>query len=149
LPEKTEEKLKLWDKTYTFTIVSSALLFITGLVLELIPGYKVPAQIILSGVVAISGYRIIKRGFISFLREKRIDINLLITIAATEKFIDRLARFYTPAGILSAVAVGDMGLSLAVILNSLRIGRITGISLRKPFKSYNHQNTRYPCSNQS
>jgi len=93
--EEIEEKLKLWDKTYTFTIVSSALLFIAGLVLELIPGYKVPAQIILSGVVAISGYRIIKRGFISFLREKRIDINLLVTIAATEKFIDRFARFHT------------------------------------------------------
>jgi len=104
---------------HTFTIVSSALLFIAGLVLELIPGYKVPAQIILSGVVA------------------------------TEKFIDRFARFYTPAVIPFAVAVGDMRLSLTVILNSLRIGRITGISLRKPFKSYNHQNTRYPCSNQS
>ena len=117
--EEIEEKLKLWDKTYTFTIVSSALLFIASLVLEFIPGYKVPAQIILSGVVA------------------------------TEKFIDRFARFYTPAVILFAVAVGDMRLSLAVILNSLRIGRITGISLRKPFKSYNHQNTRYPCSNQS
>ena len=76
-------KCDIW---LSLIIVSSACLLIAGITLEFILRYKIPAQIMFLGVVAISGHRIIRGGLLSLMK-KRIGINLLITIAAAGAFL--------------------------------------------------------------
>lgn len=78
-------RAKLWSKRFTLIITSSASLLVMGLLFEFIFGFKMPAQLIFLGVVAIAGHRIIMKGILSLIR-RRIDINFLMSIAAAGAF---------------------------------------------------------------
>jgi len=81
-----EKKTRSWNKRTALIIVTSSILLIVGLIFEFVLKYKLPAQILFSSIVILSGYRIIKRGLIVLI-EKRMDINFLITIAAIGAFL--------------------------------------------------------------
>ncbi len=93
-------KSKLWSKKNLFIIASSLILLAAGLIYEFIVSQRIMAQLLFLAVVGIAGYSIIRRGFSSLVFQRRLDMNFLM-----------------------AVAFGDMGLSLGVILNAIRLGK--------------------------
>jgi len=62
-------KCDIW---LSLIIVSSACLLIAGITLEFILRYKIPAQIMFLGVVAISGHRIIRGGLLSLMKKELV-----------------------------------------------------------------------------
>jgi len=93
-------KSELWSKKNLFIIASSLILLAAGLIYEFIVSQRIMAQLLFLAVVGIAGYSIIRRGFSSLVFQRRLNMNFLV-----------------------AVAFGDMGLSLAVILNAIRLGK--------------------------
>jgi len=93
-------KSKLWSKKKLFIIGSSIILLAAGLIYEFIFSQRIIAQSLFLAVLSIAGQSIIRRGFFSLVFQKRLNMNFLM-----------------------AVAFGDMGLSLGVILNAIRLGR--------------------------
>jgi len=83
---KEREELSLWSKKFNFSITTSSILLIAGLLFETFLKQKVLAQIMFLLVVVFVGYPIIKEGILSLVK-KQITINLLISIAATGAFL--------------------------------------------------------------
>jgi len=81
-----EEKQSLWKRKKVATIIASATLLSLGLSIEFLLNEQVPATIFFLAVVAVSGYQIVGRGLSSLLK-KRLDMNLLMTIAAAGAFL--------------------------------------------------------------
>ncbi|MBC7188757.1 cation-translocating P-type ATPase, partial [Candidatus Aerophobetes bacterium] len=82
---KDHRQKKLWDRKKP-VIITSASLLIGGLLLELIFDLRIQAQIAFLGAAFLPGYRIIKKGIVSLIK-RRINVNLLITIAAAGAFL--------------------------------------------------------------
>ena len=93
-------KSELWSKKNLFIIASSLILLAAGLIYEFIVSQRIMAQLLFLAVVGVAGHSIIRRGFSSLVFQRRLNMNFLV-----------------------AVAFGDMGLSLAVILNAIRLGK--------------------------
>ena len=81
-----EEKQSLWKRKKVATIIASATLLSLGLSIEFLLNEQVPATILFLAVVAVSGYQIVRKGLSSLLK-KRLDMNLLMTIAAAGAFL--------------------------------------------------------------
>ncbi|MFQ6066980.1 MAG: cation-transporting P-type ATPase, partial [bacterium] len=80
-------KSKLWSKKNLFIIVSSIVLLVSGLIYEFVASQRIIAQLLFLAVVGIAGPSIIKRGFSSLVFQKRLDMNFLMTVAATGAFL--------------------------------------------------------------
>jgi Zn2+/Cd2+-exporting ATPase len=80
------EKKPLWKQTEIITITVAAAIFAIGVYLD--AGLHEPAlgQIAFLAVTFTAGYAIIKKGFLGVIRKHRLDMNLLITIAAAGAF---------------------------------------------------------------
>lgn len=89
-----------WNKKNLFIIASSLILLTAGLIGEFIAFQRIIAQPLFLAVLGIAGQSIIRRGLFSLVFQKRLNMNFLM-----------------------AVAFGDMGLSLGVILNAISLGR--------------------------
>jgi Cd2+/Zn2+-exporting ATPase len=86
-PEK-EELVSSIEKNKKIIIVAfSAMLFSVGLILEFIFRMQIFAEIFFTFVAIISGYSIAKEGFSSLLFRRRINIDILIIIAALGSFL--------------------------------------------------------------
>jgi len=84
---KDEDKKKsFWKQKGVLTIFTASIVLFTGLYLEFLTEYHLPAQILFILVVLIAGHEIIKRGILSSLKG-RLNINFLITLAATGAFL--------------------------------------------------------------
>jgi len=81
-----EEKQSLWKRKKVATIIASATLLSLGLSIGFLLNEQVPATILFLAVVAVSGYQIVRKGLSSLLK-KRLDMNLLMTIAAAGAFL--------------------------------------------------------------
>ncbi|MBR9691145.1 cation-translocating P-type ATPase, partial [Candidatus Woesearchaeota archaeon] len=81
-----EEKEPFWKKKKILIIAVSGIILAAGLYFEFLTEQYLLSQILFSIVVLVSGYGIIKRGFLSVLK-KKLDMNLLITIATIGAFL--------------------------------------------------------------
>ena len=81
-----EEKQSLWKRKKIAIIIASATLLSFGLFIESLLNEQMLATILFLAAVAVSGYHIVGRG-LSSLFKKRLDMNLLITIAAAGAFL--------------------------------------------------------------
>jgi len=81
-----EEKQSLWKRKKVATIITSATLLSLGLSIEFLLNEHTLATILFLAVVVVSGYYIVGRGLSSLLK-KRLDMNLLMTIAAAGAFL--------------------------------------------------------------
>lgn len=81
-----EEKQSIWKRKKVATIIASATLLSLGLSIGFLLNEQVPATILFLAVVAVSGYPIVRKGLSSLLK-KRLDMNLLMTIAAAGAFL--------------------------------------------------------------
>ena len=82
----SEKKEPLWKQKRIVIILAAATILAAGLYSEFLTSQHLPAQVLFLLVVAVAGYGIIKKGFIS-LSKKRLDINFLITLAAIGAFL--------------------------------------------------------------
>ena len=73
-----------WKEKKTYLIVASAIILAAGLTLKFMD--PILGQILLVTVLVISGYEIAKNGFLSLLK-KRLDINMLMIVAAIGAFL--------------------------------------------------------------
>ena len=80
-------KSGLWSKKNLFIIGSSIILLVAGLIYEFIASQRIIAQLLFLAVVGIAGHSIIRRGFSSLVFQKRLDMNFLMTVAATGAFL--------------------------------------------------------------
>lgn len=80
-------KSELWSKKNLFIIASSLILLVSGLIYEFIFSQRIIAQLLFLAVVGIAGHGIIKRGFSSLVLQKRLDMNFLMTVAASGAFL--------------------------------------------------------------
>lgn len=80
-------KSGLWSKKNLFIIASSITLLAAGLIYEFIFSQRIIAQLLFLAVVGIAGHSIIRRGFSSLVFQKRLDMNFLMTVAATGAFL--------------------------------------------------------------
>ncbi len=80
------EKEEDWKRKPLLIISTSAILFTLGVYLENYLELGFPAEIFFFGVVAVSGYTIVKGALEGFLK-LRFNMNLLITIAAVGAFL--------------------------------------------------------------
>jgi Cd2+/Zn2+-exporting ATPase len=80
-------KSKLWSKKNLFIIGSSLILLAAGLIYEFIASQRTIAQLLFLAVLGTAGHSIIRRGFSSLVFQKRLDMNFLMTIAATGAFL--------------------------------------------------------------
>ncbi len=80
-------KSELWSKKNLFIIASSLVLLVSGLIYEFIFSQRIIAQLFFLAVVGITGHGIIRRGFSSLVFQKRLDINFLMTVAASGAFL--------------------------------------------------------------
>jgi len=81
-----DKKKSFWKQKGVLTIFTASIVLFTGLYLEFLTEYHLPAQILFILVVLIAGHEIIKRGILSSLKG-RLNINFLITLAATGAFL--------------------------------------------------------------
>jgi len=81
-----EEKLPLWRQKKIITGTISAILLISGLILEFLTPLNIIAQIIFLSVVIVAGRDILKKAWLSILRW-RLDMNCLMIIAAFGAFL--------------------------------------------------------------
>lgn len=79
------EKSPLWKRKSLAIIGSSGALFVTGLILQFINFYDISSLILFAGAAAISGARTLKDGILA-LREKRLDVHILMIAAAIGAF---------------------------------------------------------------
>jgi Cd2+/Zn2+-exporting ATPase len=81
-----EEKNSLWKRKKIATLVISATLLSLGLFTEFLLNEQMLATLLFLAVVAVLGYHIAGRGLSSLLK-KRLDMNLLMTVAAAGAFL--------------------------------------------------------------
>jgi len=74
------------ERKKVVTIIASATLLSLGLSIKFLLNEQAPATILFLAVVAVSGYQIVRRGLSSLLK-KRLDMNLLMTLAAAGAFL--------------------------------------------------------------
>jgi len=82
-----EEKDPLWKRNQIVSGIASAVLLGLGLVFEFIIPQHLLAQALFLLVVVISGKEIIERAAKSLFKEKRLDMNFLMSIAALGAFL--------------------------------------------------------------
>ena len=85
--EDSTGKSKFWSKKNLFIIGSSIMLLVSGLVYEFIFSQRIIAQLLFLAVVGMAGHGIIRRGFSSLVFRKRLDMNFLMTVAASGAFL--------------------------------------------------------------
>ncbi len=68
-------------------IAITTLLLTTGLILELVIGMLVPAELVFMITAAIAGFSIAKTGLHALIYQKQLNINLLVTIASVGSFL--------------------------------------------------------------
>jgi Cd2+/Zn2+-exporting ATPase len=81
-----EEKEPLWKQKEVVIISITGAIFLIGVFLDAGLSRHVLAQIAFLAATLIAGYSIIKKGFLGVIRKHRLDMNLLITIAAAGAF---------------------------------------------------------------
>jgi len=81
-----EEKQPRWKNKPLAIILTSAVIFIVGIILERFMNQGLPAELAFLAVVAVAGFEIIK-GALKGLSKLRFNMNLLITIAAAGAFL--------------------------------------------------------------
>ncbi|MGB9370382.1 MAG: cation-translocating P-type ATPase [Halobacteriota archaeon] len=81
-----EEKEPLWKQKEVVVIIVAAAIFLVGVYLDAAIYQHVLAQIAFLAGTLVVGYSIIKKGFLGVIRKHRLDMNLLITIAAAGAF---------------------------------------------------------------
>ena len=81
-----KEKEPLWKQKEVVIISVAAAIFLIGVYLDAGIYQHVLAQIAFLTSTLIAGYSIIKKGFLGVIRKHRLDMNLLITIAAAGAF---------------------------------------------------------------
>lgn len=81
-----EEKEPLWKQKEVVVIGVAAAIFLVGLYFELELQQHIVAQIAFLAATLIAGYPIIKKGLLRLVQQHRLDMNLLITIAAAGAF---------------------------------------------------------------
>lgn len=81
-----EEKQPMWKYKPLLIIITSAVIFTMGLVLEKFLNQGLLAEVTFLAVVAVAGFEIIKGAFKGLLK-LRFNMNLLITIAAAGAFL--------------------------------------------------------------
>ncbi len=81
-----EERGPLWKQKSITTILISGIIFSIGLYFELVEKNNLVAQILFLIVVLVSGHKIIKKGLLS-VRRKKLDMNFLMSIAASGAFL--------------------------------------------------------------
>lgn len=79
------EKPPLWKRRSISIIIVSGLLFAGGLVFELMGVWEMGSLILFGGAAILPGGPILGKG-LSALRERRLDVNILMTIAAIGAF---------------------------------------------------------------
>lgn len=82
-----EQRKPFWKRERLIIGISCLIILATGLFLEFLTSYKLPAQILFMVVVVISGKDIIKSAFKSLIKKKHLDMNFLMTIAAVGAFL--------------------------------------------------------------
>ncbi|WP_321423366.1 cation-translocating P-type ATPase [uncultured Methanobacterium sp.] len=81
-----EEKQPQWKHKPLLIIITSAVIFAIGIILENFLNQGLLAEVAFLGVVAVAGFEIIKGAFKGLLK-LRFNMNLLITIAAAGAFL--------------------------------------------------------------
>ena len=81
-----EEKEPFWKQKEVIIISVAAAIFLIGVYLEAGLSQHVLAQIAFLAATVIAGYSIIKKGLLGVIRKHRLDMNLLMTIAAAGAF---------------------------------------------------------------
>ncbi|HYC20410.1 MAG TPA: cation-translocating P-type ATPase [Candidatus Bathyarchaeia archaeon] len=81
-----EEKEPLWKQKEVIIIGVAAAIFLIGVYFEAGVHQHILAQIAFLAATLVSGYSIIKKGLFGAIKKHRIDMNLLITIAAAGAF---------------------------------------------------------------
>ena len=81
-----EEKEPFWKQKEVIIISVAAAIFLIGVYLEAGRSQHVLAQIAFLAATVIAGYSIIKKGLLGVIRKHRLDMNLLMTIAAAGAF---------------------------------------------------------------
>jgi Cd2+/Zn2+-exporting ATPase len=81
-----KEKEPLWKQKEVVFISIAGAIFLIGVYLDAVMYQHVLAQIAFLAATFIAGYSIIKKGFLGVIRKHRLDMNLLITIAAAGAF---------------------------------------------------------------
>ena len=81
-----EEKEPLWKQKEVIILSLAGAIFLIGVYLDYGLYQHVLAQIAFLAATLIAGYSIIKKGFLGVIRKHRLDMNLLITIAAAGAF---------------------------------------------------------------
>ena len=81
-----EEKEPLWTQKEVAIISVAAAIFLLGVYLEAGISQHALAQIAFLAATLIAGYSIIKKGLLGIVRKHRLDMNLLMTIAAAGAF---------------------------------------------------------------
>ena len=81
-----QDKGPLWKQRATATATVSLVLLFIGLVLEFRFSQQNLAHILYLGVIAIAGYRIFRNAVLALLR-KRVEMNLLMSVAAVGAFL--------------------------------------------------------------
>jgi len=77
-----EEKEPLWKQKEVVVICVAGGIFLIGVYLEAGISQHILAQIAFLAATFIAGYSIIKKGLLGVFRKHRLDMNLLMTIAA-------------------------------------------------------------------
>jgi len=81
-----EEKEPLWKQKEVVTISLAGAIFLIGVFLDAGLSQHFLAQIAFLAATLIAGYSIIKKGLLGVIRKHRLDMNLLMTIAAAGAF---------------------------------------------------------------
>jgi Cd2+/Zn2+-exporting ATPase len=81
-----EEKEPLWKQKEVVVIIVAAAIFVIGVYLDVRAHQHNLAQITFLAATLVAGYSIIKKGFLGVIRKHRLDMNLLMTIAAAGAF---------------------------------------------------------------
>ncbi|MGZ4864097.1 MAG: heavy metal translocating P-type ATPase [Halobacteriota archaeon] len=80
------EKEPLWKQKDVVVISIAGAIFLMGVFLDAELSQHVAAQIAFLAATLIAGYSVIKKGLFGVIRKHRLDMNLLITIAAAGAF---------------------------------------------------------------
>ncbi|MHA1851197.1 MAG: heavy metal translocating P-type ATPase [Candidatus Thorarchaeota archaeon] len=83
----SEEVIPVRQDKKIILITIAALLFITGLIIELVIGWLELAGLVFMIVAALSGFSIAKAGLRALIYRKQLNINLLVTIASVGSFL--------------------------------------------------------------
>jgi len=81
-----EEKGPLWKQKEVVVVIVAAAIFVIGVYVDFGLQQHLLAQIAFLAATLTAGYSIIKKGFLGVIRKHRLDMNLLITIAAAGAF---------------------------------------------------------------